>query len=133
MVRVTGLKAHIRHLERITRNVPRLADLELMKGGQRIGKSAKDSIKAGAVSGKHHVPSRPGEPPNADTHVLDRSIHNDRVEAYKVNVTEDAPYSVFQEYGTLHMAARPHMRPASLNERAGIIAAVVSAAQKGSE
>lgn len=133
MAVVTGMRAHLRHLDRVIRNVPRLADRELMKGGRRIEKTAKDSIKAGAVSGKHHVPSSPGEPPNADTHVLDRSIHTDRVEAYKVNVIEDAPYSVYQEYGTLYMAARPHMRPASLKERAGFITAVVSAAQKGSE
>lgn len=128
---ITGLKAHLRTLDRITRRPPAEADKALMAGGRRIGKSVKESIIAGAVSGPGHIPSKPGEPPNADTHVLDRSIHVDRIAPYKVNMVEDAPYSVHLEYGTLKMAARPHVRPAAQRERAAVIAGVVAAVQKG--
>ncbi|WP_343711906.1 hypothetical protein [Inquilinus sp.] len=131
MSRVTGVKQHLARLDRIIRKVPADADKALLAGGRRIAKTTRDSILAGAVSGPAHVPSKPGEPPNADTHVLDRSIHTDRVAPYKVDMIEDAPYSVALEYGTLKMAARPHVRPAVQRERAAVIAGVVVAVNKG--
>lgn len=128
---ITGLKAHLRTLDRITRRAPAEADKALMAGGKRIGKVVKESILDSPTSAFGHVVSKPGEPPNADTHVLDRSIHTVRVAPYKVDMIEDAPYSVHLEYGTLKMAARPHVRPAVQRERAAVIAGIVAGVHKG--
>lgn len=130
-VKITGLKQHLARLDRITRRAPAAADKALLAGGRRIAKSTKDSILAGAISGPGHIPSAPGEPPNADTHVLDRSIRTDRLAPYRVNMVEDAPYAVALEYGTERMAARPHVRPAVQRERAAVIADVAAAVRKG--
>lgn len=128
---ITGLKAHLRTLDRITRRPPAEADKALMAGGRRIAKSTKDSILAGGISGPGHIVSQPDEPPNADTHVLDRSIHTDRIAPYKVNMIEDAPYAIPLEWGTEAMAARPHVRTAVQRERAAVIAGVVAGVKKG--
>lgn len=78
-----------------------------------LSTEAAISITAGAVSGKNHVPSAPGQPPNADTHVLDRSIHTEAVGPLKANSVADAPYAVDQELGNSKLAARPYMAPAA--------------------
>ncbi len=75
------------------------------------------SITAGAVSGKNHVASKPGEAPNADTHMLDRSIHVERTGPLTAQSIADAPYAVALEVGTSKMAARPYMRPAAKKVR----------------
>lgn len=71
------------------------------------------SITEGSVGGKNHVPSRPGEPPNANLGVLDRSIHAERTGPLTAQSVADAPYAVPLEVGTSKMAARPYMRPAA--------------------
>lgn len=75
------------------------------------------SITNGAVSGKGHVASKPGEPPNADTHTLDRSVHTEKVGPLTANSVADAPYAVDLEMGTSKMAERPYMRPAAQKTR----------------
>lgn len=71
------------------------------------------SITEGSVGGKNHVPSRPGEPPNANLGVLDRSIHAERTGPLTAQSVADAPHAVPLEVGTSKMAARPYMRPAA--------------------
>jgi HK97 gp10 family phage protein len=75
------------------------------------------SITSGAVSGKNHVPSKPGEPPNANLGILDRSIHVERTGPLTAQSVADAPYAVALEVGTSKMAARPYMRPAAKKVR----------------
>lgn len=89
----------------------------LFAAGQLIEVDAALSITNGAVSGKGHVPSLPGQPPKADTHVLDRSIETIQVEPLKVEVSANAPYAAALEYGTSKMAERPFMRPAVARKR----------------
>jgi hypothetical protein len=83
------------------------------------------SITTGAVSGANHVPSKPGQPPNADTHVLDRSIHVERIAPLVAQSVADAPYAVALEGGTSRVAARPYMAPAAkrIRKQAGKLAA----------
>lgn len=71
------------------------------------------SITTGAVSGKNHVASKPGEPPNADTHFLDRSIHVEKTGPLTANSVADAPYAARLEFGDDEIAERPFMRPAA--------------------
>lgn len=102
----------------------------LFAGGNLIEVEAALSITRGAVSGKGHVPSAPGEPPNADTHLLDRSIQTVLVVPLRVQVIADAPYAVALERGTAKMAPRPFMQPA-LNAKRGEVVALVTHAVKG--
>lgn len=89
----------------------------LHTAGEMVAVEAQLSITAGAVSGKHHVASSPGEPPNNDTGELAGKIIGGRAHdvpgGIGVRVTSNAPHAVHVEYGTSKMAARPYMRPAA--------------------
>lgn len=84
----------------------------LFAAGEAIQVEAQISITAGAVSGRNHQPSKPGEAPNADTHFLANNIETHQQEPLRVRVESNAPYSEALEYGTSRMAARPFMQPA---------------------
>lgn len=91
----------------------------LYAAGQDIELDAERSITSGSVSGKNHVPSAPGQPPNADTRFLDTNIET-RIESSnppRVVVESKAPYSAPLEFGTSKMAERPFMRPAVARNR----------------
>ncbi|WP_066282856.1 HK97-gp10 family putative phage morphogenesis protein, partial [Blastomonas sp. CCH1-A6] len=85
---------------------------------------AQLSITQGAVSGKNHVPSKPGEPPNQDTGRLGDNIETVQKGPLLVEVSSNAPYSIPLEFGTSKMAARPFMRPARDKKRAEVVALV---------
>lgn len=92
------------------------------------------SITAGAVSGKNHVVSAPGEPPNEDTGGLSRSIRTDQTGPMKAETSANAPYAVPLEFGTSKMAARPFMGPAAQKTRPiaqKLVAAAVKRVAKG--
>lgn len=113
MVKVTGAKAFKARLGRISGpEMTRQVGAALFAAGELIEVEAALSITNGPVSGKNHVPSRPGEPPNADTHVLDRSIETNQVEPLKVEVSANAPYAAALEFGSSKVQERPYMRPA---------------------
>jgi HK97 gp10 family phage protein len=96
----------------------------LFAGGQLIQVEAQLSITNGAVSGKGHVPSRPGEPPKNDTGILANNIETVLVAPLKVEVSSNAPYAAALEYGTSKMAERPYMRPAVAKKRKEAVALV---------
>lgn len=73
---------------------------------------AHRSISAGSVSGKGHVPSAPGEPPNRDTGNLQSNIEVTQPRPLIARVTSKAGYSTALEFGTSTLSARPFMRPA---------------------
>jgi HK97 gp10 family phage protein len=95
-----------------------------------ITKEAALSITKGSISGKKHVPSRPGQPPNADTRQLDTSIvtipHRETMSCQSV---AQAPHAIFMELGTSRIAPRPFMRPALANNTKEVNA-IISAAVK---
>jgi TRAP-type C4-dicarboxylate transport system substrate-binding protein len=76
-----------------------------------IAVEAQISITTGAVSGRNHVPSKPGEPPNADTHQLADGIEVVRSGRLRVEVQSTAPHARI-EYDWGNVAARPYLRPA---------------------
>lgn len=119
MAKITGQKRHSARLARLaSREMEDAVFAGLYAGGNLIEIEAERSITAGSVSGKGHVASQPGQPPNADTRLLDTSIETtgDRA-AMKVRVTSNAPYSRALEEGTSKMAARPFMGPAARKKR----------------
>ena len=89
----------------------------LFAAGQLVENEAALSITRGSVSGKGHVVSKPGEAPNADSHVLDRRIETNNTGRLEVTVSANAEYSVPLEFGTSKMAPRPFLRPARDKKR----------------
>ena len=85
----------------------------LYVAADKVRAHAQHSIVNGSISGAGHVPSNPGEPPNADTRHLDQSIHVEWVGDLTAAVVADAPHAVPLEYGTPTVAERPFMRPAA--------------------
>lgn len=101
----------------------------LFVAGNMIEAEAGRLITAGSVSGKNHVPSAPGEPPNNDTGVLARNIETVQVQPLKVEVSSNAPYASALEFGTSKMQARPYMGPATLlkkDEAVELVARAIS-------
>lgn len=116
--------------EKTIRNV----GVALFAGGEMIRAEAVHLITEGAVSGKFHVRSLPGEPPNRDTGVLDTHIETTQIAPLKVEVSSNAPYAAPLEFGTSKMAARPYMGPATRAKKKEVIDLVrkaVAAATKG--
>lgn len=99
----------------------------LFAGGELVQTEAQISITRGAVSGKNHVPSAPGEPPNNDTGRLADNIETVQVQPLKVEVSSNAPYSAALELGTSKMEARPFMGPAAQAKKDEVIALVARA------
>lgn len=113
MVRITGDAAFVAKLRQIRGpEMTRAVGRALFAAGEMIQTEAQLSITRGSVSGKNHVPSRPGEPPNQDTGVLANGIETALTGPLIVEVSSNAPYSAALEYGSSKMAARPFMRPA---------------------
>lgn len=118
MAKVVGAKAHAARLKRIRGpEMIREVGKAIYAAADYLSTEAALSITNGAVSGKGHVPSSPGEPPNADTHILDRSVHTERVGPLTANSVADAPYAVDLEIGNSKLAARPYMGPAAQKTR----------------
>lgn len=87
----------------------------LFAAAEAIQVEAQLSITRGAISGKGHIPSKPGEPPKADTHTLANNIEAVSVSQDKAEVSSNAPYAAYLEFGTSRMVERPYMRPAVRN------------------
>ncbi len=122
MPKITGGKANAARLKRM--GSPEAAasiGRALYAAGERIQVAAQISITEGAVSGKAHVPSAPGSPPNNDTGVLANNIETLQVEPLKVIVSSNAPYAAAQEFGNSKLPERPYMRPAVAQERKAVI------------
>lgn len=120
-------------LKRLATALERNVSRALYTAGEYVADAAKDSIIRGSVTGKGHVASKPGEPPNANYRTLDGNIEAVQVGPFKVEVSSNAPYSIHLEYGTSRMAARPFMGPAIAQSREqveNIINSAVSEAVK---
>lgn len=115
------------------RNIERAVGAALFAGGELLQTEAQLSITRGAVSGKNHVPSLPGEPPNQDTGVLGGNIETVEKAPLVVEVSSNAPYSAPLEFGTSKMAARPFMRPARDRTRKEIRALIVKAVNRATK
>lgn len=136
MAKITGVDKHLKRL-RGMRDVAKDVTAALYAAGQDIELDAEHSITEGSISGKGHIPSLPGEPPNRDTGTLDTNIETS-IEAQSpptVHVTSHAPYSAALEFGSSKMAERPFMRPATEKNRKKVgqkvAAAVRIAVRKG--
>lgn len=123
--RIRGSKAHLARLRKLEKDTTRFVGKALFAGGESIQVEAQLSITQGAVSGKNHVPSKPGEPPNQDTGRLGDNIETVQKGPLLVEVSSNArPYAAYMEFGTSKVAARPYLRPARDKKRAEVVALV---------
>ena len=137
-----GIEAHRRRLRKIRGPaMVRAVTAEVFAAAKDIANDAALSITRGATSGKQHEASAPGEAPNADTHVLDRSVDAAVTGPLKAEVSADAPYAAIQEFGgtipnafgrgePVELPERPYMRPAAARGREGAQRRVVDAVNR---
>ena len=125
-----GAKAHIGRLLALPANTEREVGAALFAGGELIEVDAAHSITAGSVSGKYHVPAGHNEPPNADTHVLDRNIETTQPSRTVVQVSSNAPYSARHEFGP---EGRAFLRPARDRNRKKVQALVQQALNRANK
>jgi HK97 gp10 family phage protein len=132
--RITGREGVQVRLNGLTdENAVRRVGGALFAGGELIRGEASHMLTEGAVSGKGHVPSLPGEPPNEDTGTLRTHIETTQPGPLKVEVSSNAPYSAALEFGSSTISERPFMRPATARKRKEVVALVrraVTAATK---
>ena len=109
-----GKDRHIKRLKKLADagRTARLVGSVLYTGADMIRAEVHRSISEGSVSGKHHVPSKPGEPPNRDTGNLQGGLEARLVHPALAEVESGSPHARPLEWGTSKMAARPSMRPA---------------------
>lgn len=111
-------------LDRFVRALEKNVGPAMFVAGDIVADRAKGLIMEGSVSGKNHVPSRPGEPPNNDTQHLHDNIEVVQESPLRVLVSSNADYSIALEYGTSRMAPRPFFAPAVTATRTKVVATV---------
>lgn len=134
MPKITGADKVTLKLSGLSQEAVELVGSALHEGGSMIASEAQHLITEGSVSGRHHVPSLPGDPPMNDTGVLRSHIEVTQPEPLKVEISSNAPYSAALEFGTSKMLARPFMAPAARSKKKEVVALVrkaVSGALKG--
>jgi HK97 gp10 family phage protein len=111
-----AMKGKDRHIKRLRTlagpGAARTANRIVFVGADMIRAEAHQSISRGSVSGKGHVPSVPGEPPNRDTGNLQAHLETTNPRPLVAEVRSEAEYAAPLEFGTSKMAARPYIRPA---------------------
>lgn len=126
MIRFTD--NHAARLKRLSaaRVVPALGEV-LETSAQAIAEDAALSIRDGAISGPGHIPSEPGQPPNADTHDLDQSIHAGELietsDSIRSSVIADSDHAWIERGGS-NMEPRPYMEPAVERARNDVVTAL---------
>jgi hypothetical protein len=105
----------------------------LFVGGDLIRAEAAHSITDGAVSGKGHVPSLPGQPPKNDTGTLVAHIETTQPAPLEVEVSSNADHAVPLEVGSSRMAPRPYMGPASRRKRKEVVELVTAAVNRATK
>ena len=130
-MKITGVKSHKARLKRIRGPaMVREVGKAVLVAADLIKVDAQISITEGSVSGKNHVPSLPGQPPNNDTGHLADNITTARTGLTEAEVSSNAGYSADLEFGTSKMAARPFMQPAAEKNRKKATALVMAAVKK---
>lgn len=90
-------------------------------GADKVRVEARRRIADGAIQGKGHVASLPGEAPNWDTGQLANNITTRKAGPMKAETVSDAPHSIPLERGTSKMAARPFLRPSTQAKRSEVV------------
>ena len=84
----------------------------LLRAADRLRTEYIDRVNEGGGTGKVHVPSKPGEAPNADTGRLVGSAVASVIRKNATQMSVEAEYAAWLELGTDRMAPRPALVPA---------------------
>jgi len=123
---VKGVEAHLKRLRAI-RDIESPVIQSLLDSGEMVRVEVLESLRRGTIRGAGHVPSAPGEPPNADSGQLELGVSvRLRATEKRVEVVSEAPYSAAQEFGTRDLPARPFMRPALRKHRSRVVLGIVN-------
>jgi|GEM_PF-1430969 hypothetical protein len=104
------IKLDTRILDAIIANTGKNADQVLGGIAYELEADVKSSMKEGGT-GKAHVPSEPGNPPNVEYSTLKNSIHTVHVKPKLWRVQDGVEYGLPLEMGSGRIAARPFMIP----------------------
>lgn len=126
MAKIKGLEKHFARLD--PREIQKAAKAGIWASANEIKVEAQLSITRGSVSGKNHVASKPGEPPNNDTGVLKNNIETVSTGPLTAEIQSKAPYAAIHEFGgtiedgfgkgvKITLPERPYMRPAAKKMR----------------
>ena len=104
-MKITGAKAHKARLKRI-RSAAMVFEVgkAVYTAADLLTKEAQISITTGAVSGKNHVASDPGEAPNNDTGHLADNIRTYKTGPLTAESSSEAEYSAALEGGSTREA-----------------------------
>lgn len=112
-----GAKKHIARLRKLAGpEGTRIGGDVVYWGADKIRAEAYRLVSTGSVSGKGHVASSPGEPPNREFGVLQANFETARTGRLTAEFRSKAPYAAALEFGTSKMSARPYVRPARDNK-----------------
>lgn len=133
MGKITGADKHERRLRNMrAAGAARKLTAAVFAEAQALQVDAQLSITRGAKSGKKHVPSAPGEPPNNDTGVLAGNIEANVTGVAKAETSSNAPYAAAQEFGSesQNLPERPYMRPAAAKSKERVPARIAAVVRK---
>lgn len=122
----------LNNLRAVVEVIPEGVHFALDQLGQAAVEQIRESIQdaPGALNGSFKVTSPPGEPPYSQTGRL-RKGYNHEVfrpgsrEVVQMDIRNDEKHWIYQEYGTINMAPRPHVRPAVRRIRDTMTARIV--------
>jgi HK97 gp10 family phage protein len=108
-------------------NMFRAAEQAVNDSANNVAKEMKKSILTGSksgrqyfIKGRRHQSSAPGQPPANSTGQLVRSIKVKKTNNGQ-EVTIDAEYAAFLEYGTSRMRPRPFIMPALMKVKKNLL------------
>lgn len=118
---IIGILKHRQRLRRLTGpKAERLLGEVAYSGADKVRVEARRLIADGAIQGKGHVASAPGEAPNWDTGELANKIVTRKSGRMSAQTAAYADHAAPLELGTSKMAARPFMSPAAKNTRKAV-------------
>lgn len=105
----------------------RAAEKAVNESANNVAKEMKKSILTGSksgrqyfIKGRRHQSSAPGQPPANSTGQLVRSIKVKKINNGQ-EITIDANYAAFLEYGTSKMRPRPFIFPALMKVKKNLL------------
>ena len=133
MAKITGAERHKRRLQKMRGSrAIRPVTQAIFAAAQDLAADAALSITTGGTTGKNHVPSAPGTPPNNDLGGLAGNIEAVSTGPLTAEASSNAVYGAAQEFGSEKqgLPERPYMRPAAKRARPEAQARVVKAVNK---
>lgn len=117
MVKITGVERHLRRIKAINSAATQTKLTQAVYiGAETIVVEARRLIADGAIQGKGHKPSSPGEPPNWDTGQLANETVPRQNKPLKAQAVSQSDHAAPLEFGSSKMAERPFMKPAAQNK-----------------